>query len=207
MSIDTGADLSHYLISSHVKEQNSFNYNDLNGHGTHIAGIILENVCKEVEFISCKYYEKDQTADDRMSLVLYCFKKAELLKVDIINFSSSGNEFYSKEFKLIQNLSNRNVKIIVATGNEGLDLKKNPRYPSCYNVKNLIPVGNLIDDKTINPNSNYGLDNMVWEIGTSVISTLPDKKWGIMTGTSQSTARHTNKLLKEKCNDLRLKIR
>lgn len=125
-----------------------------------------------------------------------CFKLALKLKVDIVNYSSYGKTSSFLEYKAVKDLSDHNIKIIVASGNNGEDLLYNDSFPAKYPLKNLIPVGNLH-----NSTSNYGLNNMIWEDGNNIYSTLPNGKFGYMTGTSQATAKYTNKLLKEMCND------
>ena len=54
LEIDTGVDTSHPEIAVHIKNKNSIlDYFDFNGHGTHIAGLILKNTCPEVQLQSC----------------------------------------------------------------------------------------------------------------------------------------------------------
>lgn len=198
MSVDTGTSLSHYLISSHVKEPFDSSYIDTNGHGTHIAGLILKNTCSEVEFISCKYQTEDE---GKLYLIRYCFRRALLLKVDFVNFSSSGPGYYQFEYDLIERLIKNGTKVLVAAGNDSLDLNEYGVYPAAYNIKGLIVVGNLDRPHHINRSSNYGKKDMAWEIGTDIKSTLPDGKYGTMSGTSQATAIRTNRLIRKKCNE------
>lgn len=186
--IDTGLNLSHSLISSHVHSKNV--ENDTHGHGTHIAGIILDGVCKEVELISCKYYGNG----DSFLNALRCFQLALEEKVDIVNFSSYGTTASFKEYLVLKQLSDRNIKIVVAAGNDGKDLNIYGSYPAKYPLKNIIPVGN-----SNNLTSNYGLKNMVWEDGNKVYSTMPNGKYDTMTGSSQAAAKRTNRILKEMC--------
>ncbi len=174
---------------------------DHHGHGSHIAGIIMKDVCPEVKLISCKYFEITNTEKENFTNEMICFNKALVIKPDIINFSSGGPGPNKEEYEVLKKLSALNIKIIVAAGNNNEDLSESKYgyYPAKYNIKNLIPVGNLRQDGFKNHSSNYGLDNMVWEIGTNIIS---DGLYGYkvkMTGTSQSTAARSNRILKELC--------
>lgn len=201
LEIDTGVSIDSPEIRQHVNmgNWNKEDYIDTNSHGTHIAGIILKDTCKEVELISCKYYHTYTPANVQDST--NCFKLALKEHFDFINYSSVGYESNEEEYNVIKQISDKGTIILVAAGNDNADLSKpkNKSYPAKYKVKNLIPVGNLDLHNKRAPTSNYGLKNMVWEVGTSVYSTLPHNSYGYMTGTSQATATHTNRLLKQRC--------
>lgn len=197
---DTGVDISHLEIRNHVNMMNweKEDYIDVLGHGTHIAGLILKDTCPEVELVSCKYFSPLQ---DNLLPSINCFKKALTVNPTVINYSSGGSKPSPEEFEVLKQLSDMGVKIVVAAGNDGFDLndENNNYYPAKYSgIANLIVVGNLH-----NKLSNFGLSNMVWEYGTNVYSTLPESYFGNMTGTSQSAAIYTNKLLKMYCKDLK----
>lgn len=204
LEIDTGIDISHLEIRNHINIANwtKEDFIDTNGHGTHIAGLILDNVCDKVEIISCKFYngyEKD--GNEILNKEIACFKMALKQHVNIINFSGGGGKESPEELKVLKQLSELGIKIVVAAGNNGQDLSDPVYnyYPAKYSLQNIIVVGNLEQNKKRNISSNYGLDNMVWEIGTKVLSTLPASSFGYMTGTSQSTARRTNRILRKMC--------
>lgn len=202
LSIDTGVDKSHEEINSHLprKIHNPLNYMDTNGHGTHVAGIILKGTCKEVKLHSCTYFDIGATKGSS-DLYYECLKLAVKLKPDVLNLSSGGDDFNQAEYDILSILSNMGVKIVVAAGNDHKDLSKiyNNYYPAKYKIANLIPVGNLNQDKSLSIYSNYGLLNEDYEIGENVNSTLPQGKYGKMSGTSQATAVKTNKILLELC--------
>lgn len=194
---DSGVDISHLEIRKHINIANweKEDYIDTNFHGTHIAGLILDGVCEEVELISCKYMDKKVNALDKS---IECFKKALNLHVDIINYSSGGLEYSKEEYMVLKQLSDKGIKIIVAAGNNGQDLMLYDYYPAKYKLTNVIVVGNLDGNKR-NQSSNYNLPGMVWEKGTNIWSTWPANSYSSMTGSSQAAAIHTNKLLKEMC--------
>jgi len=179
---------------------------DNNGHGTHIAGIIMKHVCPEVKLLSCVYYSKANTDKENVASEINCFKSVLKLNPNIVNYSSGGSGNNKEEYEIIKKLSDKGIKIVVAAGNDGQDLSnvqsKYNYYPAQYNIKNLIPVGNLKEDGTRNPSSNYGLKNMVWEVGTNIISNYLNYTYVKMSGTSQAAAARTNRLLKEMCNEI-----
>jgi subtilisin family serine protease len=197
LSIDTGADvMSHEELRKHVlmSEWQKDAYTDFNGHGTHIAGIILKDTCDEVQFTSCKYYGTDKPLSDNAEVD--CFKTALVKHYDIINFSSGGTIFIQAEYDTIKAL--KNTLIIAAVGNDNKDLSIWHFYPASYDLPNVVAVGNL-NGIYKEPSSSFGLKNMVWEEGTKILSTWPGGRFGRMTGTSQATASYSNKLLKKMC--------
>ena len=203
---DTGVDISHVTeIRNHINIANwtKEDYVDLNGHGTHVAGIVLKDTCPEIELISCKYYTDSITEmmkKSNLTRSIECFKKALTQHIDIINYSSGGDSFSQEEFDILKKLSDKGIKIVVAAGNNGEDLKISDYYPAKYKLTNIIVVGNLNVNKNVFYSSNFNLPGMVWEIGVDVFSTLPNSNYGSMSGTSMAAAIHTNKMLKEKCN-------
>jgi subtilisin family serine protease len=204
--VDTGVSISHaeFRPFINMKDWESDAYFDLSGHGTHVAGIILDHVCPQVELISCKFYNPlDDTKEHNMNRGIACFKRALKEHIDIVNYSAGGQESSDEEFQVLKQISDKGIKIVVAAGNAGKDLSTDDYnyYPAKYNLKNIIVVGNLEKNGKRNLTSNYGLEEMVWEVGTKVWSTLPANSWGFMTGTSQSTAVHTNKLIRKMCQE------
>lgn len=202
--IDSGTDLSHIEISSHVKNPDSINYLDLLGHGTHVSGIILKNTCKEIELISCTYWFENDDSKERINKSINCFRKALKYKVQIVNYSSIGSIYYLEEYKVLKQLEKAGIILVTAAGNDNKDigLDKNPAFPAKYLLKNIIVVGSLTDDGFKANSSNYGLKGMVFEKGVYIYSTLPNGKFGYMTGTSQATAKRTNKILLKWCQKL-----
>lgn len=202
MEIDTGVDLTHKEIRDHVKRTTIDDYIDYDIHGTHIAGTILKGTCKQVQLISCKIYTT-RAEQDIIANSLYCLTKANLLKVDFINYSSTGNINYLREYELLKKVTSNGTKVIVAAGNQGESLKYTKIYPAEYQLDNIIVVGNLDHNGEKHRTSNYGWPGMVWEHGTDTYSTLPNGKYGRLTGTSMATAVHTNRLLKRECGRMK----
>jgi major intracellular serine protease len=197
--IDTGVDLTHEEIRSHVNMANwngNSDYTDFHGHGTHIAGLILKDTCPQVELTSCKYYELEQDGKSNIDKTVTCFKQALIKHFDFINYSSGGQEFSQKEHDTLAKI--KNSLIVVAAGNDGHDLSMWHYYPASYLLPNEIAVGNL-NGKVKNQSSNYNLEGMAWEQGTNILSTYQGGRYGIMTGTSQATAIHTNRLIRSMC--------
>jgi len=199
--IDTGI-FEHKDFKSQIVKHAGYDedYIDDHGHGTHIAGIVMKNVCPQVQLSSCKYLIPGIKSEDLMKRLYNCYNRAIKEKVDIINYSSSGLEPDEKEFELIKRM--RNIVFVTSAGNNGYNLKVKPEFPAMYDLLNVVAVGNLIEKNVRNPMSNYGLKDMEWEVGTNIWSTIPNNQYKFMSGTSQATATHTNRLLKQRCKEL-----
>jgi len=206
LEIDTGVDLKkHLALYDHISQtkiQNSDDYIDLQSHGTHIAGIIIKDTCKEVELISCRYYIPSDTPSERDERYYNCLKRAVVLKPYIVNFSSGGEEPLKNEYQYLKQLEQENVIFVTAAGNFGENLTIFNYFPAKYNLTNMIVVGNLLPNGKYNPTSNYGLLGMKWMVGTNIYSTIPNGLYGFKTGTSMSAAAYSNKLLLEKCHEI-----
>lgn len=159
---------------------------DWNGHGTHVTGIILATN----PFIEVSVYQgvKSQTYKNNFIPVTQSLSKAIAWGADIINISLSGTGFYKKEYKLLKKAESLGIIVVVSAGNDRKNLSKNncDVYPACYQLKNVIVVGNLANDNIINSSSNYGDRVDTYFYGTNIFSTLPNNNFGYMTGTSMS---------------------
>ncbi len=188
---------------------------DDHGHGTHIAGII-DQYAKDAVLVSevkpqelrdmkvnfcmivIKYY--DSNGSDLMNVVhtIEALRWAIDQGVDIINYSGGGIEPSAQEKALIIEALDKGIKVVASAGNEHSDLAKFPFYPAMYDPRIYI-VGNGVSNKVKDraPTSNFGTPVNVWEKGENVLSTLPRGQYGWMTGTSQSAAIKSGKLVRE----------
>lgn len=198
--IDTGLNLADSRFSGILCSEGHADFtgqgiNDVNGHGTHVAGLIKQfaknsNYC----LIIIKYYvEGDRLSGEK---AIAAMRYATSIKVNIINFSGGGSYSNGQEEDIIA--TNPKVKFIVAAGNDGknMDTSDYCYYPACYVHTNVVPVGGLNEDGSRFIHSNFGSKVKAWERATNVYSTLPNGKFGVMSGTSQATAIFTGKLIK-----------
>lgn len=216
--IDTG--ISTELLSGNSyckdghKDFTGMGLKDNHGHGTHISGIIdqyaknyiftkgkvpkdidklKENYCQ----IIIKYYDPKAINKDNLKHTIMAFRWAIDQKVDIINYSGGGTAFDAEEKKVVEEALSKGIKFVAAAGNEGSDIDKHKYYPAMYD-KRIYIVGNIVgESKEIAVSSNRGKSINTWEIGTNVLSRLPNSSYGYLTGTSQSTAIKSGKLIRE----------
>jgi subtilisin family serine protease len=213
--IDTGLDESllnkDYLCKTGHKDFTGTSLVDRSGHGTHISGLIDQNVkdmfiengetvpnilAKKVNYcqIILKFY--DPLSHENIGPTIQSLRYAIELKVDYINYSAGGNSFSMEEKKLIKKALDLGIKVIVAAGNDGLDLSVYSYYPANHDSR-LVVVGNMKNAREHNISSNYGPNVKVWEIGTNRVSFGLNGGMSRMTGTSQATAIHTGKMIRK----------
>lgn len=167
-----------------------FTPDDDHGHGTHIAGIINE-INPKARLIPIKYYNPMSSDEENLNSTIQAIKAAIELGVDIINYSSGGEGFSQREYDALKLAKDKGITVVTAAGNFGknIDNKATSYYPASYNLNNIISVLNIDTKGSIHETSNWGVKNAdVATYGTDIMSYLPNKRLGSLSGTSQSTA-------------------
>lgn len=207
--IDTGIDLKHKGFKNHlIKDKkdglqaydfvnNTRKMKDKQGHGTHVAGIIvLQN--PKIKIIPLKFSDQGEARKfDYIGEHLRYLKALEMaigLEVDVINISSTHSLSSFKEQELLKKALEKKIIVMVASGNDNKNLTESPEYPCSYDLENVICVGNGTLAKK-SENSNYGKDVDLWVPGEMVVSFIPGNELDIKSGSSQATARATAKVL------------
>lgn len=213
MVIDTGIDATHPFLEPYMDkegvEKNPFDYKDVDSHGTHVAGIIAGANCSRLKIISCRFMEKRNIPGyDYEGNEINCFKRALDERIDIVNFSGGGEGSSQIELDVIKAVAAKGIKVVVAAGNENLDLGNPCKgfYPACYDIKGMTVVGATdLNGKrwtyTKKYGSNYGRAGMTWKLGEGIVSSVPGNKYAEMSGTSQATAAYTQELVKNMCTN------
>lgn len=162
---------------------------DTHGHGTHVTGIITKwsdpkNFC----IVIVKYTTGKNTDIHQYEEGIHYLRA---LRPAFVNMSLNGDVFMEEEDLLVR--ENPKSKFIVSAGNENSDMRLEKQYPAELSTKyeNVIPVGALNYNGYKTKSSNYGHPKMIWRNGEDVLSTLPNGKSGVMSGTSQAAAALT----------------
>lgn len=170
---------------------------DTHGHGTNIAGIIDryagdQNFC----LVILKYFSDEQDGEENLRGTIKAIHHANIIGVDVINYSGGGIDPNKEEEKEIKAFLDRGGIFIAAAGNEGMNSEIHRFYPANYDKRTIV-VGALkkIDGDPEVPTdrldmSNYGKLVNRWELGMNVAF----ENW-LMTGTSQATAIATGKIV------------
>jgi len=213
--IDTGIDPSHKALSAniwhdtHEKNPNIFGWNfvadkpnptDEHGHGTHVAGIIgaiadpnsgVSGVAHRVSIMPVKYYSEANPGSVNLKNTVRAINYAVNHGARIINYSGGGPEFSEEEYIAIKKAEAKGVLFVSAAGNEhqDTDRSENYYYPSAYRLSNIISVAATDIHNNLLASSNWGKRSVdVAAPGENIYSTLPQGRFGYMSGTSQATA-------------------
>lgn len=192
---DYNYNLSSYTGYDYIDQDDT--PNDLNGHGTHVAGLIhaitQHNPNNKISFDIRKTHDANGRA--MVSDLVLAMYEAMEDGANIINLSfSATNDFDPEGFyplrRVIEEAEDEGVLVIAAAGNEGADndILSNTALPASF------PDANVVSVTSDNGNglasfANYGATTVdVAVCGVNVPG--PDLNDGItyMTGTSQSTA-------------------
>jgi serine protease len=177
---------------------------DIESHGTNVAGII-EKYAREAHTNYCLVILKFHSLSNSLVNMftdlkgtIFSFRRALELKTDIVNYSAGGPDPSTEEREIIEQYLNGGGILVVAAGNNSTDLDtpKGNYYPAKYD-RRIIVVGMLNRDGKKSSISNWGKVVNRWEVGYHILG------YGIsMSGTSQSTAVATGKIVsksKNKC--------
>jgi len=195
--IDSGIDSNHpdiasNLIAGYDFVENDNIPNDLNGHGTHVAGIIgavgnnaigITGVSWSVKIMPLKVL--DQNGEGTIADIIEAADYAVRNNARVINMSFSGQDFSLSLYNSIA--SYPNVLFIAAAGNGGEDnlgdSNDNPlysEYPASFDLPNIISVAASDQADNLTYFSNYGLTSVdVAAPGANILSTIPSFTTGV----------------------------
>lgn len=201
---DTGIDTDHPDLVSNIIGGRNFtpegwsqsNYEDGNGHGTHVAGTIAANgkikgVAPEAKILVCKVLDRNGSGNYYSIIegIRYAtaWKGKNGEKVRIINMSLGGSVDDPKLEKAILAACSKGIIVVVASGNEG---DANPEtyelsYPAIYNE--CVTVAACDENKKMAYFSNEHLQVDVTAAGVDVLSTYPNNSYARLSGTSMAT--------------------
>ncbi|NBU20794.1 serine protease [bacterium] len=185
---------------------------DEHGHGTHVAGIIgaeldrelgTSGVAHRVSLMPIKYYSESNSGTVNLSNTIQAIHYAIDHGAKIINYSGGGPEFSEQEYLAIKKAESKGILFIAAAGNEkqNIDQSNNFYFPASYSnpaafrnlphspLKNIVVVAATNKKNDLIPASNWGKTSVdVAAPGEDILSTLPNGRSGVLTGTSQATA-------------------
>ena len=188
--IDTGVDVTHPALYSHVVEGYDFvngtsdvynaNLGSEQNHGTHISGIIAATA-SNVQIMPLKVFENGTayTSD-----IIAAIEYAEANGASVVNCSwgATGHNQALREA-----MENSSMFFVCAAGNSRLDLSQTPVYPAAFNLPNTISVAAVNQDLGMSYFSNYGSVDIAAK-GRDVSSTIVSGGYSPMNGTSMSAA-------------------
>lgn len=191
--IDTGIDMDHpYFNGRLAAGRNCFNgsanVEDDKGHGTHVAGIIVN--CTNNLNVKIIPVRSLTATGGSMASVVQGIKYAVSQGADVINLSLEGPYSSASSYleRAINDAIDKGTVVVVSAGNgAGADhAPVNTAYVSPANMDRAIVVGALDKTGTAAFFSNFGASVDVIAPGIDIPSTYPNGKYALMSGTSQA---------------------
>jgi major intracellular serine protease len=195
--LDTGIDKEHQALKNKIIGGVNFtgegrveNFSDGNGHGTHVAGIIA-NVAPEAHLLACKVLDSrgsgsyDSIVNGIQFATNWRGPKGE--RVRVINMSLGGPVNDRRLEKAILDACAQGINVCVASGNEGdgNDQTFEHSFPALYNE--CVCVGAIDSNSKIAYFSNQHLQMDILAPGVEILSTYPQNKYAVLSGTSMAT--------------------
>lgn len=177
---------------------NSANVNDDEGHGTHVAGIVVgagQDIIianpgvSKVKVMSLKFLNSQGSGSTANAIKAINYAIANGAKV--INNSWGGPSYSKALHDAMTYAYNSNVVVVSAAGNYRSNNDASPLYPANYDVPSNLSVAATNDWDELASFSNFGATTVaVGSPGTEVLSTYPVSMLGtpysLMSGTSMA---------------------
>ena len=196
--IDTGIDLDHSDLNVNTQYSESFvdsepSPNDLNGHGTHVAGTIgaisngygVVGVSQNTTLFAVKVLNQNGSGSysDIIAGIDYVAQYA--YSGEVANLSLGGPTYTALD-NAIRNCADAGVKISLAAGNESTDA--NSKSPARVNHPNVRTVSAIDSNDNFASFSNYGNPPIDWAApGVGIWSTWKNDQYNKISGTSMAS--------------------
>lgn len=203
--IDTGVDTTHPNLQDNIiggynftREDDVHTFEDYNGHGTHVAGIIaainyqkgMVGMAPKSKLLILKAL--DVFGNSSYSILIKALKFAmnwrgpNKEKVSIINMSIGGNRHSEELYSTIKELDKQGIILVSAAGNNGDSLvtTEERSFPSFYHE--VISVGSISEKYIPSTFSDTNLNIDFVALGENVYSTHLNAGYAELTGTSMA---------------------
>ncbi len=158
---------------------------DSGDHGTHVAGTIAAQGNNNLGIIGAYPRAKllglklsndgdGVSTSASISAFNYAVKLKEAgVNIVAINASFGGPNSSASQKEAIKNLGDAGIILCAAAGNDSKNIDESPAYPACYDLQNIISVGNTDSNNELNVLSNYGVKSTdLAAPGTNIYSTI-----------------------------------
>lgn len=185
--VDTGIDTDHAFLAGHVlKHSDNFidsadDAEDDNGHGTHVAGIIVDSTLDNVKLNAYKVADNGGNGTD---YTVACGINAAVADgVDVINISMGGQGSSAVLNQAVADANAAGVLVCVASGNANIDADTcvPAACPGAYTVA---AVNSSFERASF---SNYGDCVEIAAPGVNINSSYVGGFYATLTGTSMAT--------------------
>ncbi|HZV06973.1 MAG TPA: S8 family serine peptidase [Gemmataceae bacterium] len=183
---------------------NNNNPMDDNGHGTNVAGILgavgnngagVAGVDWNVQIMPVKFIGANGYGS--VSSFIDALDYAVQHGAKITNNSWEGAPYSQPLYNAFLNAEQHGVIAVAAAGNEGANNDTNTDYPASFStsLNNVVTVAATTNTDQLASFSNYGVNSVdLAAPGVNILSTLPNGRYGAMSGTSMATPEVTGAL-------------
>ncbi|MBO8170440.1 MAG: S8 family peptidase [Bacillaceae bacterium] len=192
--IDTGIDAFHPELRGRVArgihmQSPRYKYGDLNGHGTHVSGIIasahnrqgIKGIAPGVLLYNAGTFDQNGNASsiDIAEAIQWCMNQ----HVNVINMSFGSPKRSEAISRMVKAAYNRGITLVASAGN-------NDGGPVDYPAKHpeVIAVGAINRNNKISPFSSRGKDVTIYAPGEKILSTWTGNSYKRLDGTSMAAA-------------------
>jgi subtilisin len=204
--IDTGIDFTHPDLNVDIARSKSFlssdnSASDMNGHGTHVAGIIgakdnsfgVKGVAPNASLVSLRALDANGSGNlsDVIAAVNYVSSYAKA--GDAVNMSIGGGDSPSLD-NAIYNASMKGIYFAIAAGNDAESATLSS--PAKVNSPYVFTVSAMSSNDNYASFSNFGNPPIDWcAPGVGILSTYMGGRYAILSGTSMATPHVAGLLL------------
>lgn len=201
--LDTGCDTTHPDLSGQVIGQRDFTNSpygsgDVQGHGTHCAGVIaakendtgIVGVCPDLAESGGGLLIGKVLGDDgsgRSTWVADGVQWATQKRADVISMSLGSSQYDERIHRAIERATESGAFVIAAAGNDGGGGSRTDRVNYPGRLDQTIAVGAVGRDKLIADFSSRGSAVDIAAPGVDILSCVPGGRYVRMSGTSMAT--------------------
>lgn len=175
--------------------QNDANPDDVDGHGTHVAGIIrgvTQNIFStpigtpKIKIMVLRFLDGNGvgTTSDAIRAIYYAVNNG----AHILNNSWGGGSYSRALHEAIIYSYDHHSLFVAASGNSAKNIDEVPMFPASYDVPNVLSIAATRDDDYIASFSNYGISSVhIASPGVAILSTYKNNGYAFLNGTSMAT--------------------
>lgn len=168
---------------------------DDEGHGTHVAGIVIGTGLdifslsldqSKILIMPLKFLSASGSGrtSDAVRAIYYAVDNG----AQVINCSWGGGSYSRSLLDALTYAYQHEVLVVTAAGNETTNIDYYPSYPASYSVPANLAVASTNNSDTLSTFSNYGSSSVaVAAPGSSIYSTYLNDSYMLMSGTSMAT--------------------